>query len=156
MMDSVICYWIAKEEKEKRKQAFNINYIDRLLICERCEVNPVHKANSIKQSPVLKGNLLSCPTLSFKFWRELNLLKEVICLITPFWLSQRWSLNTGLYKITLSLSCRWPLNTCLTVYLYYVPDYICLQIKHQTIITDRAVRNGKWRSRRANKIYSEM
>jgi hypothetical protein len=31
------------------------------------------------------------------------------------------------------------------VYLYCVPDYKCLQIKHQTIITDRAVRNGKWK-----------
>ena len=58
-------------------------------------VKPVHVVTSIKQSPVVKGHLFSCPVIEICIWIE-SILRGHFSYKATFSLSQRWSLTTGL------------------------------------------------------------
>jgi hypothetical protein len=58
-------------------------------------VKPARAVTSIKQSPVLKGHIFSCPVVEHFIWIE-PLLRGHLSYKANFSLSQRWPLNTGL------------------------------------------------------------
>jgi hypothetical protein len=63
------------------------------------QIKSTHAITSIKQSPVFKGHLFNCPVIEDFIWIELLLRVRLS------------------YKAMFSLSQKWPLNTCLTVFI---------------------------------------
>jgi hypothetical protein len=81
-------------------KVYNIGRTNNLVYCACYYV-----VTSIKQKLVLKGHLFSCPVIEKVIRIEL-LLRSHLSYKVTFSLSQRWPLNTGLTVFTLYLNSK--------------------------------------------------